>query len=230
MLPIAQIVFFVQLGVFATGHANALYFAVGNALQLTAVNGIFGVVMAVGNERQFGTLPILLASPAGRLSTFLGRAAVHVLDGIASVLLGFAVAWLLYGLDLGHANLPLLLGCIVLISLTTAGLGLMFGSFSLIARDIFVVTNTVYFLLLVVCGINFPVSRLPGPLQIVSNLLPMTRGVAAARQAVAGASLGHVAGLLLGEAAIGLLYAVAGYALFRQLEHRARRGGLQDAF
>jgi len=71
--PIGQILFFTELGIFATGRSNALYFALGNALQLTAINGIFGVVMSVGNERQFGTLPILLGSPANRLVTFLGR-------------------------------------------------------------------------------------------------------------------------------------------------------------
>jgi len=55
-LPVCQIVFFVQLGVFATGPANALYFALGNSLQLTANSGIFGVIGTVANERHLDTL------------------------------------------------------------------------------------------------------------------------------------------------------------------------------
>jgi len=50
-LPVCQIVFFVQLGVFATGPANALYFALGNSLQLTANSGIFGVIATAQQHR-----------------------------------------------------------------------------------------------------------------------------------------------------------------------------------
>ena len=229
-MPLSQLLFFVELGSFATGRGTALYYALGNALQLTAVNGIFGVIQTVGNERQFGTLPILLASPANRLATFLGRALVHVLDGMATVAIGIGMVVLLFGLDLQRANLPLFGLCILLISVTTSGLGLMFGSLSLITRDVFVIANTVYYLLLVVCGINFPVERLPGWLQLVSYGLPMTRGVQAARAAAAGASLTQVSALLVGELLVGAVYVAIGFTLFRWLENQARRGGLQEAF
>jgi ABC-2 type transport system permease protein len=230
LLPVTQILFFVELGVYATGRQNALYFALGNALQLTANAGIFGVIATVANERQYGTLPLLLASPANRLVTFLSRAIVNVIDGIATVVIGLAVTVVLFGLDLHQANLPLLALCVVVISLTTAGLGLMFGSIGLVMRDAIIIANLVYYLLLIVCGINFPISRLPGVLQLVAYSLPLTRGVQAARDAAAGASLGQVSGLLGGELLIGLLWAMGGYALFRILEGWARRGGLQEAY
>jgi ABC-2 type transport system permease protein len=230
LFPISQILFFTELGTFATGRSNALYFALGNALQLTAINGIFGVVSTVGNERQYGTLPILLASPANRLVTFLGRAFIHVLDGMAAVAIGLAVAIVLFQIDLSHANLAWLAICVVTISLSTAGLGLMFGSLALITRDIFVIANTVYYLLLVFCGINIAVSNLPGWAQVISFCLPLTRGVQAARDVVAGAGAPHIFGLLAGELAVGLIYAGIGYVLFRWLENQSRRGGLQEAF
>jgi len=228
--PVGQILFFTELGVFATGRSNALYFALGNALQLTAINGIFGVVMSVGNERQFGTLPILLGSPANRLVTFLGRSFVHVLDGIVGVAIGLALALVMFQIDLSRANLGLLAICVCAISLSTAGLGLMFGSLSLITRDVFIIANAAYYLLLVFCGINIPVSRLPEWAQVISTALPLTRGVQAAREVVSGAELSQVAGLLAGELGVGLAYALIGYAMFRWLENRARRGGLQEAY
>lgn len=230
LFPISQILFFTELGTFATGRSNALYFALGNALQLTAINGIFGVVSTVGNERQYGTLPILLASPANRLVTFLGRAFIHVLDGMAAVVLGLAAAIVMFHIDVSHANLALLATCVVAISLSTAGLGLMFGSLSLIMRDVFVIANTVYYLLLVFCGINIAVSSLPAWAQVISFCLPLTRGVEAAREVVTGANSPQIAGLLAGELAVGLIYAGIGYMLFRWLENQSRRGGLQEAY
>lgn len=230
ILPITQILFFVELGVFATGPQNALYFALGNALQINANAGIFGVVATVANERQYGTLPMLLASPANRLITFLSRAVVNTLDGILSVVIAMALVAVLFRLDLQHANVPLLALCVLIVSVTTSGLGLLFGSIGLIMRDAIVIANVVYYLLLVFCGINFPVDRLPAVLQVVAYSLPLTRGVEAAREAAAGASLVHVAGLLAGELAVGAVYAALGFALFRLLENQARRGGLQEAY
>ena len=230
LLPVGQILFFVEFGVYATGRQNALYFALGNALQLTANAGIYGVIGTVANERHMGTLPILLGSPANRLVTFMSRAIVNVIDGVATVLIGLALTAVIFHLDISHANLPLLGLCILVISLTTAGLGLLFGSLGLIMRDAIVIANIVYYLLLVMCGINFPVDRLPGPLQLVAYGLPLTRGVEAAREAAAGASFGHVAGLLAGEIVVGMVYAFVGYLLFRAFEGYARRGGLQDAY
>jgi ABC-2 type transport system permease protein len=230
LLPVTQILFFVELGVYATGRHNALYFALGNALQLTANAGIFGVIATVANERQYGTLPVLLASPANRLVTFLSRAVVNVIDGIVTVVVGLAVAIALFGLDLQQANLALLGLCVVLISVTTAGLGLMFGSIGLVMRDAIIIANVVYYLMLIVCGINFPVSRLPAAIQLISYSLPLTRGVQAAREAAAGASFDQVARLLGGELLVGVLWALGGYLLFRALEGWARRGGLQEAY
>jgi ABC-2 type transport system permease protein len=118
----------------------------------------------------------------------------------------------------------------LVLSGTTAGLGLMFGSIGLVMRDAIILANVVYYILLVVCGINFPVSNLPGPLQLLSYSLPLTRGIQAARQAADGAPLQQVAGLLGGELLVGLVWAFGGYLLFRLLESYARRGGLQEAY
>lgn len=230
LLPAAQILFFVELGVYATGAQNAFYFALGNAMQIAANATIFGVIATVANERQYGTLPILLGSPANRLVTFLSRAVVNVIDGIASIVVGLVIAIVLFGINLQHANFSLLALCVVVISLSTAGLGLMFGSIGLVMRDAIIIANVVYYALLIVCGVNFPVSRLPGVLQFVAYSLPLTRGVEAARQAATGSSLAHVGGLLAGEMAVGLAWALAGFLLFRALDSWARRGGLQEAY
>jgi ABC-2 type transport system permease protein len=230
VLPATQILFFVELGVYATGRNNALYFALGNALQITANAGIFGVIATVANERQYGTLPLLLGSPANRLVTFLSRAVVNTIDGMLSVAVAIVLVVLMFGLSFQHGSLPLLALCVLVVSITTSGLGLLFGSVGLIMRDAIVIANVIYYAMLVFCGVNFPVTRLPAVLQLVAYSLPLTRGVEAAREVAAGASLPHVSGLLLGELAVGAIYAALGFALFRWLENHARHGGLQEAY
>jgi len=53
--------------------------------------------------------------------------------------------------------------------------------------------------------------------------LPLTHGIAAARQVADGASLGDVSRLVLTELFIGLCYAAFAYALLRLFEIDGRR-------
>ncbi len=108
VMPLAQMFFFVYLGTFATGAGNAGFYIIGNALQIAAVSGIYGVTMSVGGERNDGTLPYLFGTPANRLSVFMGRAFMNVLDGMLGVIIAFGWGVLLLGLNLSHTNLAAL--------------------------------------------------------------------------------------------------------------------------
>ena len=74
LMPLAQKMFFVFLGSYATSPSNIDFYIIGNAVQITAVSGIFGVTMSIGNERWMGTLPYLFGTPANRFFLFFGRA------------------------------------------------------------------------------------------------------------------------------------------------------------
>src|SRR5512144_835351 len=109
IMPLAQMFFFVFLGTFASGPGNAAFYIIGNAMQITSVNGIFGVTMSVGGEREAGTLPYLFGTPANRLITFFGRAFMNILDGMLGVVIAFVWGVVLLGLDLSHTNLAALM-------------------------------------------------------------------------------------------------------------------------
>ncbi len=230
IMPLAQMFFFVFLGTFATSRDNAAFYIIGNAIQITAVSGIFGVTMSVGGERETGTLPYLFGTPANRLVTFFGRAFMHVLDGMLGVVIAFVWGVVLLGLNLSHTNLAALMLTIAVTTLSTCGLGLLLGCLSLITVNVMFVNNFVYFLLLIFSGANVPIAELPAWMQVVSYSLPLTRGIAAARQLIAGAGLVQVAPLLWQELGIGLFYGVLGYALFSWFEVEAKRRGTLEVF
>jgi ABC-2 type transport system permease protein len=81
-------------------------------------------------------------------------------------------------------------------------------------------------MILPVAGFCFP---LPGWTRAVSWFLPLTRGIASARQIIAGASLAEVVPLLADELLIGLVYICLGYSLFRRFEFQAKRRGTLEA-
>jgi ABC-2 type transport system permease protein len=224
-MPLGQMLFFTLLGSYATGRDNASFYVVGNAVQMAAVSGIYGVTMSIGGDRWEGTLPYLFGTPANRLIMFVGRAFVHVMDGILGVALAFGWGVLLLGLDLSHSSPLALVLTILITTFSTSGLGLLLGCLSLVTVNVMFVNNVVYFLLLLFCGANVPLTSLPGWMRAVAQFLPLTRGIAAARQITAGASLADVAPLLAGELLIGGVYIALGYALFRWFEFQAKRRG-----
>jgi hypothetical protein len=65
-------------------------------------------------------------------------------------------------------------------------------------------------------------------MQSISNVLPFTHGIDAARQIADGASLGDVSGLLATEVALGLAYGAFGYLFIRGAERLSLRHATLD--
>src|SRR5512147_407664 len=144
--PIAQMLLFLFMGRLA-GLKDPLYIVIGNILLLPATNGVAGVSMTISGERDFRTLPYLIACPAPRGPLFLGRSLVHILDGLLSTIVAFILGVLLFHIDLTHSNLPLTALCILLLSITSCGIGLIMGSLSLRSREAWTVTSMISILL-----------------------------------------------------------------------------------
>ena len=220
--PLFQILFFTYLGRYA-GSQDDAFFIVGNAIQVAAMSGIYGMTMGIANERQYGTLQPLLATPANRLAIFSGRALPFVINGVFVSAFGFAVSWLLLDFRPAEGSVPALAVAVFVTTCSCVALGMLIGSIGLRARDVFFGANLVYFLMLLVCGVNIPNEELPGWLGAIGRCLPLTHGIEAAREIAAGAPLDDVSGLLATEALIGLAFATAAYALFRLFEADGRR-------
>jgi ABC-2 type transport system permease protein len=220
--PLFQILFFTYLGRYA-GSQDDAFFIVGNSIQVAAMSGIYGMTMGIANERQYGTLQPLLATPANRLAIFTGRALPFVLNGLFVSAFGFAVSWLLLDFRPAPGSVPPLALAVFVTTCSCVSLGMLIGSIGLRARDVFFGANLVYFLMLLVCGVNVAPDDLPGWLAAIGKCLPLTHGIEAAREVTAGAPLSAVSGLLWTEAAIGAAYAALAYGLFRFFEADGRR-------
>ena len=69
--------------------------------------------------------------------------------------------------------------------------------------------------MLIVCGVNVPLDKLPGWMHAVAEALPLTHAIAASRLVESGASLTSVRTPVLVELALGTAYLLAGFALLR---------------
>jgi ABC-2 type transport system permease protein len=228
--PLFQILFFTYLGRFALAGESDSFFIVGNAVQVCAMAAVYGMTMAVANERQFGTLGPLLASPASRPAVFLGRGVPVLVNGLVVSVFGFLVGVVLLDFHPAAGAWPSLALIVLVTTASCTAFGMLLGSIGLYGRDFFFVANLAYYILLLFCGVNVPLSVLPGWMQDIGRCLPLTHGIAAARRVADGGSLSSVSGLIWTELGIGVAYAVVGFLLFRFLEQASRRRAVLDTF
>jgi ABC-2 type transport system permease protein len=226
--PLFQILFFAYLGRYS-GLQDDTFFVVGNAVQVSAMSGIYAMTLTIANERQYQTLLPILATPANRLALFTGRALPVIANGLFVSVFGFAVGALFLDFSLALNQVPSLALVVLVTVFSCTALGMVLGSFGLRARDVFFFSNLVYFLMLLVCGVNIPTDALPSWLQAVGEVVPLTHGIEAAREVVAGAALGEVTGLVLTELAIGAVYTAIAFGLFRYFEFSSRKHAALEA-
>jgi len=230
VLSFSQMAFFVFVGVFSGGGpALVSFIAIGNALQALSWNTVFSVIQITGHDKWDGTLPLVLATPASRLPLFVGRAMIHMFDGLVSVAISLFFAAFVFGVNLTHADALALAVTVLLTAFTMAGFGLLIGGFSFHFRNPIVFANIFTFVLLIFCGVNFPVQALPQLAQPVSYAFPLTYGINAARQAINGASLLTISPTLALELATGIVSIAIGYLLFESFERTARKTGKMEA-
>jgi ABC-2 type transport system permease protein len=226
--PIFQILFFAYLGRYSHSGSDA-FFAVGNSVQVAAMAGVFGMALTIGGERWTQTLSPVLASPANRLALFLGRALPQIANGLLVSAVGFVAARLLLDFHPAPESLPALALVVVVTTVSCTGFGLAVGALGLRLRDVFLVANPAYFLMLLFCGVNVRLSELPDWMAAIGRCLPLTHGIEAARLIAAGAELRSVDGLVFTEALVGAAWALTAYVLLRVFEEEGRRRATLDA-
>lgn len=223
--PFFQMGFFVYLAKFTLGPDKLAYVAIGNAVQFVAFNTLMGVGMTMSGEKSNGTLQMLLTTPANRLLIFASRALVHILDGIVGAVVALMYAGLLFGVSFARTDFLALAIVLLIASLTLTGLGLVVASLSLFTHSIEPIMNTAYLLVFLLAGINFPVEQLPAGLRVLSYLIPLTYGIEAARQAIAGVPLTQMGGQMLIMVGLFLAEGTLGYYIFMRFEKLSKRFG-----
>ena len=178
-------------------------------------------------ERWEGTIEYTFMAPLSRAVHLLGMGAFAVLYGVLRTAALFAVVALFFGLSFPHADFGAALVLLAVSSVSFVGVGMITAVLPLISPEKgaqlgFIAQGT----LLVVSGVYYPVSVLPGWMQWISTASPATYALEGIRSAVIdGAGVAAVWAdtwplLVMGAATIPL-----GLAVFRAGERYAKRNG-----
>jgi ABC-2 type transport system permease protein len=209
-----------------TGISDYLgYIAVGTTIWMWQNVVLWGVGMALRSEQTRGTLESNWLSPSWRFSFLLGPSVIHMANMALFLIVSALEFGLIFGVRFnGSPGLTLL---VVIASIPSIyGIGMAFASLVITAKEAHNFVFMARGLVMIFCGITYPITILPGWMQSVAQWLPQTYMIRAIRSAaLANASLEDLRPDLLSLAGFGALWLMIGYFLFNWMERRARRTG-----
>lgn len=229
---------FVLIGVAYQDPMMTLNLALG-VVAWSFFNGLFNeIAWFVSQERRDGVLEAIVTLPVSRFShlmsiTFFawGKALMQ------SAVIGAGLL-LFAKFDLNGANLVGVAVTMLLASLSVVGIGLVVATFPLLSAERGEQAQYVLqrFLQLI-SGVFYPVTVLPGYLQYLAALSPITHAMNAARRLMGLGITGSKPGALIGQSLlgvgpelglmlmIGLLSVPVGLKVFGLAEHWAKKTG-----
>jgi len=178
-------------------------------------------------ERWEGTIEYTFMAPVNRLTHMLGTVVFAVVYGVIRTAVILGIISLFFKIDLSAANFLSATVVLLVGSISFVGMGIITAVLPLTFTERGAqMTRIVEAAFLLVSGVYYPVTVLPGWLQAVARVSPATYVLEGMRDSLMqGAGLAALAGYLVPLLGIGLISIPIGVAIFGWAERSAKRNG-----
>jgi ABC-2 type transport system permease protein len=208
--------------------AYLMTFLMVGALIWSYLSVLFDVLSeTVSWERWEGTIEYTFMSPSSRVTHLLGMGIYAVVYGIAQIAIMFGVVTLFFELDLSDANYWGALLVLAVCSVSLVGFGIVAAVLPLLSPEKGQqVSYIVSSLLLLVSGVYYPVNVLPGWMQAIATVSPVTYALEGSRAALLeGAGAAQLWEKIWPLIIMGAIFVPLGLWVFHIGESYAKRTG-----
>ena len=176
--------------------------------------GVMGLPLVVAGYRQKKILKRFRTTPTGPVLLLGVQLVLYALYAIASLVLTFLAAWLLFGFH--FLGSPLLFtGTYLLVMLSMFSIGLLVGGVARDEKIASILASVLYFPMLVFSGATLPYEVMPPVLQRFADVLPLTQGIKLLKATTLGLPLGSVWFPLALLASVAVVCTVLAVRFFR---------------
>ena len=201
------------------------YIIVGTTVWMWQNIVLWDVGFALRNEQMRGTLESNWLSPTWRFSYLLGHTGPQIISMAMFVLITAIEFALIFGVRLNGS--PWMLALMMLAAIPAIyGLGFTFASLVITVKEANAFVFLIRGMVMIFCGITFPVAILPEWMQSFANWLPQTYLIHGMRAAAfTNAGITELLPDLIPLLGFGTFWLVIGYFTFLWMERRARQTG-----
>src|SRR5512142_346357 len=201
------------------------YIVVGTTVWMWQNIVLWDIGFSLRNEQMRGTLESNWLSPTWRFSYLLGPTGPQLVSVAMFILITAVEFGFLFGVRL-HGSVWMMLLMMLAAIPSIYGLGFAFASLVITVKEANAFVFLVRGLVMIFCGITFPISLLPGWMQSIARWLPQTYLIHGMRAAAfSNAGIPQLLPDLVPLLSFGIFWLVVGYFTFLWMERRARRTG-----
>ncbi len=215
-----------QLSVYGGDYFSFVLIGIALTDYLTISTGNFS--SEIRNAQIMGTLESLLVSPTSLLTILLSSLGYKLLSTSLRMICYLSFGIIFFGAEFHTANFFLLFLSFILTLLPFLGIGLLSASFIIVFKRGSPLSIIMAMGSGLLSGVLYPVSVLPGWLQPLSELLPITHGLEAIRQILLqGATLSEISTRLYYLAIFSVIFLAIGiYSIYHALNVARQEGSL----
>lgn len=165
-----------------TGTANYKgYIMIGTMIWMWVNITLWSYGTYLREEQLRGTLEANWLTPINRFDILIGGSISNLFTGVFMTIVSIIEYRFIYGIKFTGGILSWLVIFIAIIP-GVYGLGMLFASLILWFKQANAAVNVARGALMILCGITFPISIMPGWMIVLSKFIPFTFGIQASRQ------------------------------------------------
>ncbi len=197
------------------GNPNYFQFVAPGVMAMVTVMAVMmGLAGSVAREKEVGTLDGLLVAPIARGSIVMGKTFAQTVRGLTQGAMVLVLAMVFFGVRV-YGSWPLLIIMLILGIFSFVGMGILISAMASEQETAMTIMMTLNFPMFFLSGAFFPVQQMPGFMQAISRVVPLTYVVEGLRQVmVLGAGIGQVwrsVAVLLAFGAVTLAIAIPAF-------------------
>ena len=228
MVPVFMMLGFGFLAAFAVDPGLVRQIVVGMSVNGAVLFLANEVTLGFYGEKWSGNLTTIFLPSSNRIVQYFSRGVVHYPNAFFTIAMGLLAGVLILDVDFSSANWGPLLVSVFLIVTSVIMFMLFMGDLILLLRDWQNLYMASLGIIVGLTGVVVPVSSLPPVFESFSQVLPISHGLVALKDSLAGSGFGDVKADLALEVLVALGYALVGYLGFLIAERELKRRGIMD--
>ena len=228
MVPVFMMLGFGFLAAFAVDEDLTRHIVVGMSVNGAVLYMVNEVALGFYGEKWTGNLTTIFLPAGNRIVHYFGRGIVHYPHAFFTIAMGLLAGILILEIDFSNANWGLLLVSAFLTVTSIAMFMLFMGDLVLLLKSFQNLYMASLGIIVGLTGVVVPVSDLPLIFEAIAHMLPISHGLVAFRDSLAGAGFSDVVGNLVLEAVVSASYALVGYVGFVFVERQLKFRGTMD--
>lgn len=203
------------------GSSNYFEFVAPGIMAMVVMTAVLtGLAGSVSRENEQGTLDGILVAPVKRVSIIMGKAVAQSVRGLIQGFIVLLLAVFLFGVVI-HGNLLLVALMLALGIFSFVGLGILVSAAASEQETATQLLFMFQFPMLFLSGAFFPLQQMPGVMQNIAHLLPLTYAVEAERKIIVlGGGLADVQSEMIILLVFGIVTLLIALPLFNRLVKR----------